>query len=46
MTVTQKSQTVKNEQIDIANVKKIIVTIKEGDRKYVLSDVKVINPAK
>ena len=46
MTVTQKSQTVENEQINIANVKKIIVTIKEGDRKYVLSDVKVINPAK
>ena len=42
MEITQKSQTVKNDKIDIKNVKKIITSITEGDYSYVLKDVKIV----
>ena len=42
MEITQKSQTVENDQINIKNVKKVIVTITEGAYQYVLSDVKIV----
>lgn len=41
MTVTKESQTVKNDTLDITNVKKIITTITEGEYKYILKDVEI-----
>jgi len=42
MTVTKDRQTVKNDTLDITNVKKIITTITEGEYKYILSDVEIV----
>ena len=42
MEVTANAQTVKNETINIKNVKKIITSIIEGQYKYVLTDVKIV----
>ena len=41
MEITQKSQTVKNDKINVKNVKKIITSITEGDYVYVLKDVQI-----
>lgn len=40
--ITQNSQTVKNEVVDIKNVKKVITAIVEGDYRYVLKDIKIV----
>lgn len=42
MTVAKARQTVKNDKIDITNVKKVIVTITEGEYKYILKDIQII----
>ncbi len=42
MEITQKSQTVKNDVIDVKNVKKVITSITEGDYSYVLKDIKIV----
>ena len=41
MTVTKERQTVKNDTLDITNVKKDIATIVEGEYRYVLTDVEI-----
>lgn len=41
--ITQKAQTVTNDEIDIKNVKKVITNIIEGKYKYTLSDVEIYN---
>ena len=41
MEITQKSQTVKNDKIDIKNVKKVITAIVEGEYRYILKDVQI-----
>ena len=41
MTVTKDRQTIKNETLEITNVKKIITTITEGEYKYILTDVEI-----
>lgn len=41
MTIAKERQTVKNDVLEIKNVKKVIVTITEGDIKYVLKDVEI-----
>lgn len=42
MEVTESSQTVKNDKINIKNVKKVITSIIEGEYKYVLSNVQIV----
>ena len=42
MEITQKSVTVKNDVIDVKNVKKVITSITEGDYSYVLKDIKIV----
>ena len=36
------SVTVKNDVIDVKNVKKVITSITEGDYSYVLKDIKIV----
>lgn len=42
MNVAKENQTVKNDTLDINKVKKIIVSITEGDYLYKLSDVEIV----
>lgn len=41
MTVAKERQTVKNDTLDIKNVKKVITSITEGEYRYLLKDVEI-----
>ena len=41
MQIAKSSQTVKNDKIDVKNVKKVITSITEGDYTYVLKDIQI-----
>ena len=42
MQIAKSSQTVKNDKIDVKNVKKVITSITEGDYTYVLKDIQIV----